>query len=107
MAVAGQHGEAVALPPAGHLQRVEPDRSADGLARPADDVGGGRVIVMDVGVVAAGPAAQAAEQALLDDEDLVPDPEVRAPLGLGGHRFAGQQGRGRRPERAPRQASRG
>jgi hypothetical protein len=105
MAVAGQHGQPVALPPAAGSDRVEPDRPADGLVRPADDVDRRRIVVMDVGVVAAGPAASAAEQALLDDEDLVPDPHVRAPFGLGGHGIAGRQRRP--PEGAARQASRG
>jgi hypothetical protein len=55
----------------------------------------GRVAVTVVGVVAAAGAIAAAEQALLEDEDLVPDPEVRAPFGLGGRGIAGQQPRGR------------
>ena len=116
MAMAGQYGQAVALPPAPSVgsgvgsERVEPYRAADGLVRPADDVDRGRVVVVHVGVVAAGPAGpavRAAEHALLDDEDLVPDPEVRAPFGLGGHGIAGQQLRRRRPGRAPRQANGG
>ena len=104
MAIAGQHGQAVALPPAAGCRPGQPDRPADGLVRPADDVDGRRVTVTVVGVVTAGPAVRAAEQALLDDEDLVPDPEVRAPFDLGGHGIAGQH---RLWAGVPRQASRG
>jgi len=91
MTVAGQDGQPVALPPAGRLERVEPDRPADVPAGQADDVDRCRVVVAGVRVVAVARRIPAAEQPLLDDEDLMPDPEVRAPLGRGGHGPAGQQ----------------
>ena len=53
MAVTRQHGQAVALPKAGHIERIEPDRSADSPVRQADDMDGRRIAVMGVRVTAA------------------------------------------------------
>jgi hypothetical protein len=55
-----------------------------------------RIIVMGICVIAFRCCAlnmdRKAEQPLLADEDLVPDPEVGDPLGCGGYDAAGQQG---------------
>jgi hypothetical protein len=97
MAVARQHREPVTLPPPRLPgQRVEPDGPADDPVGEADDVDRGRVVIVAVPVLAAGPAG-VPEEALLDDEDLVTDPEVRRPLRGRGHRTAGKPGLGRWP----------
>jgi hypothetical protein len=85
VAVTWQHCEPVALPPPRHRgQWVKPDGPADDPAGEADHVYRRRVVIVGVRV----PAA--AEQALLDHEYLVTDPEVSSPLALRGHGTAGR-----------------
>jgi hypothetical protein len=93
VAVTRQHRQAVALPAARcPWQRIEPDRSADRPICQADDVDCRRIMVMGICVIAFCCCARKAEQPLLADEDLVPDPEVGGPFGCGGYEAAGQQG---------------
>jgi hypothetical protein len=97
MAIAAEHGQPVALPPARRLwHRVEPDRAARHPVKEPDHVHRRRVVVMEVPVPAL-VGARALEQALLHHEDLVTDPEVCGELRRGGYRLAGQPGRPGRP----------
>ena len=90
VAVTWQHRHPGALPPPRRpVQRREPDGPADGPVGEPDDVNCRRIILVGVPVLAA-DAAAAPEQALLDDEDLVPDPEMGGSLVRRGHRAAGQ-----------------
>ncbi len=86
MALACQHRQPVALPsPRDRGHGVQPDGPADDAVGKAYDVDGRRLVIVGVPV----PAA-ASEQALLDDEDLVTDPEVGSSLVRRGHGPAGQ-----------------
>src|SRR5262249_9484699 len=89
VAVPRQNREPVAFPP-GRLagERVEPDRAAHDPLGKADYRDRRRVLVMGIPV----PAADPAEQALLNDEDLMPDQEMRRELFRRGGAAASQLG---------------
>ena len=73
LAEPGQHGEPVALPPSWLRQRVQPHRPGHLVPAQAEDVQG-------AGVVVVGVAVGQLEQALLGDEHLRPDAQVRLAL---------------------------
>jgi len=86
VAVAWQHGQPIAFPPTRECrQRVQPDGPADDAVGKANDVDRRRVLIMGVPVPAIAP-----EQPLLDDEDLLTDPEMGSSLIRRDHSPAGQ-----------------